>query len=366
MTCNQLKEQLRTLRAMTIRLSALTIVTIQDADYFTQSYTLMTEAKQGIQLVRKEILTHRIEEAEKILGANFLGPRAVDGVFGKKIDFGDLPLLPLNYEDLQVIKEENKMLILRIDSDQNGQPLTLNNMIDSMSALVRGLTVEFDVEPIVDDHLRSKIIEKLTESPLAKKQTPKYEWVVIDHLGIATTNAKPDLAGQSIAKRTRELVNQFKHLDLAAYYRALAAFDYASIDPLDSSLGMQVAKTPDETINKGLFKNLLLKLALPNIAEAFYDRLLYWWAYQQTKNSSIDSQHQLLDSLTFMLTHNAITSDLIEMPLNNVGASLQLYIMIDIKLNLKRIKINIVATDRRFVKRKELNGVYFFNWRLNR
>ncbi|MBI5794125.1 AAA family ATPase [Candidatus Uhrbacteria bacterium] len=72
-----------------------------------------------------------LQEAKDILGAdNVYGPEAVKATWGRNLSVPEIPPLPYTREQLEAAKKLNMMLVLRIDKDDHGQPLTAERMFE--------------------------------------------------------------------------------------------------------------------------------------------------------------------------------------------------------------------------------------------
>lgn len=77
----------------------------------------------------KEIRDFPEGECLEYLGKdNFFGSKDIEKAFGFKISENEIPLCPYTNIELQQIKERDEMLILRVETDGNGKPLTMERI----------------------------------------------------------------------------------------------------------------------------------------------------------------------------------------------------------------------------------------------
>lgn len=76
--------------------------------------------------------TTTIDLAKKLFGVNFIGPDEIKKVsFRTNIsDAFNVPDIPFSEEFLKTVDDDDFILILGIDSDKSGNPLTINSMRD--------------------------------------------------------------------------------------------------------------------------------------------------------------------------------------------------------------------------------------------
>ncbi|TAK95197.1 hypothetical protein EPO05_04920 [Patescibacteria group bacterium] len=79
-----------------------------------------------------DLILVSFEQAEVILGQDFLGAKAIEKAFGFKLETRDIPPIPFKKAELERAKELGQFLILRIGKDKYGQPLTTRNVRDAL------------------------------------------------------------------------------------------------------------------------------------------------------------------------------------------------------------------------------------------
>ena len=107
--------------------------------YFSRNdYPLAREVKLALVEKAKEIEKSffvSIDEARSILDAgledgksNVLGPDALEGALGIRLDEKDIPPIPFASEELEQAKELNQFLVLRVNKTNDGKSLTLKEI----------------------------------------------------------------------------------------------------------------------------------------------------------------------------------------------------------------------------------------------
>ncbi|MCX6808193.1 MAG: hypothetical protein NTW50_00810 [Candidatus Berkelbacteria bacterium] len=87
-----------------------------------KTFNLSNAFKKQQQISQKIKETFGENKAEFIMGTDYFGPKQVETALGIKIDPADIPPLP-NIAEIIAAKKNNFFLILRVDHDQDGQPI---------------------------------------------------------------------------------------------------------------------------------------------------------------------------------------------------------------------------------------------------
>lgn len=77
---------------------------------------------------KKESGSSMLEQAQEIMGDQFLGPAAVERTFGFELKPEDIPEIPYTKEQLEQAKKLGERLVLRIHQDNKGKPLTFKRI----------------------------------------------------------------------------------------------------------------------------------------------------------------------------------------------------------------------------------------------
>jgi len=79
-------------------------------------------------------LGEQLDRAREIMGEReFMGPNEIKKAFGIEIPESEIPPIPFSVQELKKAKELNQFLVLRIDTTQDGQSLTMLKMHEILS-----------------------------------------------------------------------------------------------------------------------------------------------------------------------------------------------------------------------------------------
>jgi hypothetical protein len=109
---------------------------------------------------RQELGFTPFERAERIMRDGFFGPEKIKEVFGVHLE--KIPEIPYSPKTLKEARERGGVLILRIESDQKGDPLTIENMKKSRK-------IEIKSDKDID----------LSQEPFFTKEHPRTEWKIV-------------------------------------------------------------------------------------------------------------------------------------------------------------------------------------------
>lgn len=73
-------------------------------------------------------VAEQFEKAKEILGSDALGPAEVEKAFGIRVDLAEVPSIPFSATELERAKELGQFLVLRVNRDPEGSPLTMQRM----------------------------------------------------------------------------------------------------------------------------------------------------------------------------------------------------------------------------------------------
>ncbi len=209
---------------------------------------------------KPETLGLTVERAQEIMGADFLGPEAVEKTFGFLPEV--IPALPFSESDLERAKELNQFLVLRVDQTTNGKPLAMKE-INKM------------LEKQIKKEGKGKILfntDWYKNEEFFTKDTPKLSWALVSKAEIPGSTSKNYL--QQTEQISEYLANMvFKDIDLdkvpPEYTEAMDEFEAqkAEIAGLITSNWQEAARRLSELkINK---------LTRQSPVDALYDFLMY-------------------------------------------------------------------------------------------
>lgn len=141
-SCSLLKQKIVELRSLQERFKAAFEEGQQSKD-FSKASKLKEALEEVVGLIKTEFITGtKPEQAAEILGNSFLGAEAVKTTFGIELNVKDIPLIMYTPEQLEQAKERGEMLILRVDVDKEGKPMTAKNINDIVQPTITGKLLE--------------------------------------------------------------------------------------------------------------------------------------------------------------------------------------------------------------------------------
>lgn len=168
------------------------------------------------ELIPAEVLSP--EQAEELIGSvNFFGPKEVKRALGIDIEPKDVPQVPFSKMELERAKELNHFLILRIEKDNKGNPLTMK------------ILMEFKNEQTQNDSgkLLCDTDWYQNESFFTTEEISQTSWALVSREVIKNTTNSSYLhqtkilikylidkvyAGQSLPQAYQEAIDEFKTL----------------------------------------------------------------------------------------------------------------------------------------------------------
>jgi len=139
------------------------------------------EAKKPKDSGRGDYLT--LDQAETIMGKeNFFGTNEVEKAFGIKIDTKNTPEIPFTEADLERARELGQFLVLRADTAEDGQPLTMVKM----NELLQNQFVQGGIGKVL---FNTTDAWKLN-SEFFTTETPRVGWALVNKDSIPNSTSK--------------------------------------------------------------------------------------------------------------------------------------------------------------------------------
>ncbi len=135
-----------------------------------------------------------IERAKGILKEDCLGPEEVKQALGIEIDPNGVPPIPFSKEELERAKGLNQFLILRIDKDNEGKPLTMQRINEL-------------AQPRFDAENKGKLLYKVdwyASEPFYTQETSSLSWALVSKEII------PDSTNKNYLDQTELLIEYLK------------------------------------------------------------------------------------------------------------------------------------------------------------
>ena len=218
-----------------------------------------------------------LQEARDILGAdNVLGSEALKATWDVDLLPEDIPQIPYSQEQLEGAKRMNMMLILRIDRDATGAPLTGERMHEI-------------IEPKLQAAGKGKFLYKVDWYPneaFFKTSTPKAEWKLV------TRDLLPNSVNLYYADQTRLLRDTLaSQPDLTPQEQAaIAQADDATLDRLKTA-----ASSTDDAIWKPAATELAALSLNRNHRRSFADTIFDHASLLQTQNTRLFNGQSVYD-----------------------------------------------------------------------
>lgn len=203
------------------------------------------------------------EEAEEIMGNDFLGPQAIEETFGIHLEAEDIPKIPFSKEELESAKRLGQFLVLRTEKAPDGKDLTIMKM-----------------EKIAKDVSKPIMVGRKCKRALNKEglvnESPREGWALVTkHPLDYSIDCMHQIAASIGYLKRRFTDNQKTPIE---YEKAFEEFAAAQ-DSVNALRGRKGKKSEENDIVKKL---KITELTKPSISEVIYDSLVY-----QKNNGSI-------------------------------------------------------------------------------
>lgn len=244
------------------------------------------------QLTQQGEFNRLLEEAQRIFGDDFFGQGKVEQALKITIAPEHIPKIPFSLEELERAKELGQYLILRVDADANGTPLTMKYLADKL-------------QRVFDSGNKGKILYNVDwyqDDPFYDTTTPMLKWALV------SKTAVPDSTGVNYLEQTKSIAAYLKN---TVFHGQPISSEYqAAFAELDSQKGI-IARlidpsSPTYAANWKEGADRLARLKITRLTrqlpvEAIYDFLVYFqntnderlleniyaWTAQQTRDGRL-------------------------------------------------------------------------------
>ncbi len=233
-----------------------------------------------------------IEKAKELFGTDFLGPDQIKKALGFEVDPNAIPNIKFSQEELERAKELDQYLILRMDRDGNGTPLTMEHLVNAM-------------QPVFTADDKGKIlygVDWYPDEPFYKTETPRMKWALVSKSPV------PDSTSANYLKQSEVIAAYLKNTVFRG--QTIPPEYQAAFTELDNQKGV-IASLIDPSSNTyantwkdgadRLAKLKLTQLTRQLPVEVVYDFLVYFrntddvrllesmytWTAQQTQDGSL-------------------------------------------------------------------------------
>ncbi len=197
----------------------------------------------------------QLARARELFGSDFLGPEAVENVWGVKLEAKDIPPIPFSSEDLKRAKELNQQLVLRVNKAPDVMPLTMQKMNEL-------------IQPRLTQSNNGKLLYRVDWYPnedFYTTEVPETSWALVSKEIIL------DSASKNYLEQTETIVTYlqnevFKGMAIPKEYQdAIAEFELKKSDLT------RLIDTDWQEAAKQLSELKINQLTRPTPAEALYD-----------------------------------------------------------------------------------------------
>lgn len=235
----------------------------QEAQRKAADQRKIDEIRAGLGLETVESKKETTEDlAREIMGNQLLGTDELREQLGIELGHEDIPHITFTREELERAKVEGAKLILRVESFEDGTPITIENVMQRFPNIISG---ELELTG------RSEEDAWIVGSAVFSKETPKYEWKLIK-----TADLAPGTEYLSNEAQEAFLNNDFEDL-LIAIDRMNALWDSKEIvnaGPPREMIDAARKAIPNTEKLKTLRESLPAEAKLPRAIEIIYDYLL--------------------------------------------------------------------------------------------
>lgn len=244
-----------------------------------------------------------INDAEKIFGEDFLGPKAIDKTFGYIPE--KIPAIPFSQEELKQAKKLGQFLILRIGKAKNGDNLTISRMCKDFKNLVSTTTwpERWDFFHKVSVSPSWALCTKEVISGTTNKNYAEQMQVVSDYIEkkVFKGEKTPEIYKKAIKEFSQKKSSLAKLLDnwnaARKEYERCEKKSWTSDKPTTQKMIKQMKETlqKEKQYVKAVNKILALKiftLTKRTAAEEFYDMIMYFennkeWLYKDKSDWTV-------------------------------------------------------------------------------
>lgn len=159
-----------------------------------------------------------LAEAQEVMEEDFFGPEEVQKAFGVELTEDEIPDLPFSRAELEHFKQEGFFLSLRINHDQDGNPLTIKQM--------KALYETDPQDPQKRIFFNQDWYEKSENNdPFFTRQTPQSQWALTKKEVLAGSTSKNYQTQESLLDQYKQ--TQAPHLEANHQIQRREAVDIA-------------------------------------------------------------------------------------------------------------------------------------------
>jgi len=170
----------------------LSVLSVQELKKIKEKYLqLKQELGVGSKKTREGIETS-YEQAQEIMGESFYGVEEIKNTFRFEFPQEKVPAIPYSPEVLEKAKKNGEMLMLRVESDGEGSPMTMERMNGLMQAVLEEDSEEEQEKLLYDTNWYQ-------EEDFFKNASLRTEWKLVGK------NLVPDSTSKNYIEQTKLL-----------------------------------------------------------------------------------------------------------------------------------------------------------------
>jgi len=178
----------------------LNVLSVQELKKIKEKYLqLKQELGVGSKKTSEGIETS-YEQAQEIMGESFYGVEEIKNTFRFEFPQEKVPAIPYSPEVLEKAKENGEMLVLRVESDGEGSPMTMERMNGLMQAILEEESEEEQEKLLYDT-------DWYQEEDFFKNASLRTEWKLVGK------NFVPDSTSKNYIEQTKVLRDYLMGLD---------------------------------------------------------------------------------------------------------------------------------------------------------
>ncbi len=178
----------------------LSVLSVQELKAIKEKYIKLKQELGVGSKKTSEGMETSYEQAQEIMGESFYGVEEIKNTFGFEVSTDKIPAIPYGPEVLEKAKENGEMLVLRVESDGEGSPMTMERMNGLMQAILEEDSEEEQEKLLYDTDWYS-------EEDFFKNASLRTEWKLVGK------NFVPDSTSKNYIEQTKVLRDYLLGLD---------------------------------------------------------------------------------------------------------------------------------------------------------
>lgn len=178
----------------------LNVLSVQELKAIKEKYIKLKQELGVGSKKTSEGMETSYEQAQEIMGDSFYGVEEIRNTFGFEVSTDKIPAILYGPEILEKAKENGEILVLRVESDREGSPMTMERMNEIMQTILAEGDEEEQEKLLYDTDWYS-------EEDFFKNASLKTEWRIVGK------NFVPDSTSKNYIEQTKVLRDYLLGLD---------------------------------------------------------------------------------------------------------------------------------------------------------